>query len=80
MHLQTLYSTSDYIEQNCHVLVTSLCNLSLACQHIKWKEILEINQKEIEDFIALIHPIPWTVANPVGADRLAKHQKKTSCI
>ena len=32
------------------------------------------------DFIALIHPIQWTIANPVGADRPAKRQKKTSCV
>ena len=31
-------------------------------------------------FIALIHPIHWTIANPVGADRPAKRQKKTSCV
>ena len=31
-------------------------------------------------FIALIHPIQWTIAYPVGADRPAKHQKKTSCV
>ena len=32
------------------------------------------------DFIALIHPIQWTIAYPVGADRPAKRQKKTSCV
>ena len=31
-------------------------------------------------FIALIHPIQWTIANPVGADRPDKRQKKTSCV
>ena len=31
-------------------------------------------------FIALIHPIQWTIAIPVGADRSAKRQKKTSCV
>ena len=31
-------------------------------------------------FIALIHPIQWTIDNPVGADRPAKRQKKTSCV
>ena len=31
-------------------------------------------------FIALIHPIQCTIANPVGADRPAKRQKKTSCV
>ena len=33
-----------------------------------------------DHFIALIHPIQWTIANPVGADRPAKRQKKTSCV
>ena len=28
-------------------------------------------------FIALIHPIQWTIALPVGADRPAKRQKKS---
>ena len=32
------------------------------------------------DFIALIHPIQWTIANPVSADRPTKRQKKTSCV
>ena len=31
-------------------------------------------------FIALIHPIQWTIANPVGADWPAKRQKKASCV
>ena len=31
-------------------------------------------------FIALIHPIQWTIAKPVGADQPTKHQKKTSCV
>ena len=31
-------------------------------------------------FIALIHPIQWTNAYSVGADRPAKRQKKTSCV
>ena len=35
---------------------------------------------EITVFIALIHPIQWTIAYPVGADRPAKRQKKTSCV
>ena len=34
----------------------------------------------ILNFIALIHPIQWTIAKPVGADRPAKRQKKTSCV
>ena len=37
-------------------------------------------KKRISYFIALIHPIQWTIAYPVGADRPAKHQKKTSCV
>ena len=36
------------------------------------------NRKYI--FIALIHPIQWTIALPVGATGPAKRQKKTSCI
>ena len=36
--------------------------------------------KENLNFIVLIHPIQWTIANPVGTDRPAKHQKKTSCV
>ena len=32
------------------------------------------------DFIALIHPIQWTIALLVGATGTAKRQKKTSCI
>ena len=35
---------------------------------------------QIDYFIALIHPIQWTIAYPVGADRLAKCQKKMSCV
>ena len=31
-------------------------------------------------FIALILPIQWTIANPVGSDRPAKRQKKASCV
>ena len=31
-------------------------------------------------FIALMHPIQWTIAYPVGVDRPAKRQKKTSCV
>ena len=35
---------------------------------------------QLQSFIALIHPIQWTIAYPVGADRPAKRQKKTSCV
>ena len=27
------------------------------------------------NFIALIHPVQWTIANPVGVDRPTKRQK-----
>ena len=37
-------------------------------------------QTTIISFIALIHPIQWTIANPVGTDRPAKCQKKTSRV
>ena len=39
-----------------------------------------IERVENVNFIALIHPIQWTIAYPVGADRPAKRQKKTSCV
>ena len=32
------------------------------------------------DFITLIHPIQWTIANMISVDRPAKCQKKTSCV
>ena len=41
MHLQTLYSTIDYVEQNCHVLVATMYNFNLACQLTKLKENLK---------------------------------------
>ena len=42
---------------------------------------LHINYLELKAvFIALIHPIQWIIAYPVGADRPAKRQKKTSCV
>ena len=39
-----------------------------------------LEPKQIFDFIALIHPIQWTIALPVGATGPAKRQKKTSYI
>ena len=36
------------------------------------------HQDRSTDFIVLIHPIQWTIADPVGADRSAKRQKKPS--
>ena len=53
------------------------------CQKLGWLVNLdksELDSKQIFDFIALIHPIQWTIAYPVGADRPAKRQKKTSCV
>ena len=46
MHLQTLYSTCDYVEQNGHVLVTTIYNLILLVS----LKILGINKKS-EDII-----------------------------
>ena len=53
------------------------------CQQLGWLmnlEKSELEPKQDFDFIALMHPIQWTIANPVGADRPAKRQKKTSCV
>ena len=41
-HICRLLLCSDYIEQNCHVLVATLCNLNFACQHISLRENLII--------------------------------------
>ena len=41
---------------------------------------LLINNLNFYIFIALIHPIRWTIALPVSANSPAKRQKKTSCI
>ena len=49
---------------------TQLCNLS---SHVALFLVLHI-----VIFVALIHPIQWTIANPVGADQPAKCQKKTA--
>ena len=46
----------------------------------KIKERKKGQVKVIYYFIALIHPIQWTIALPVGATGPAKRQKKTSCI
>ena len=43
-------------------------------------ELLLFMTSQLWLFIALIHPIQWTIAKPVGADRPAKRQKKTSCV
>ena len=44
---------------------------------VVWFSLLDVGSY---NFIALIHPIQWTIAYPVGADRPAKRQKKTSCV
>ena len=45
------------------------------------KELVFASFNEENDFfIALIHPIQWTIAYPVSAGRPAKRQKKTSCV
>ena len=41
---------------------------------------MECEKRLKTHFIALIHPIQWTIVYPVGADRPAKRQKKTSCV
>ena len=43
MHSADFYS--DYIEQNCHVLIMILYNLNLACQHTHLKENLKYSKQ-----------------------------------
>ena len=51
-----LRTCSDYVQQNCHVLVTVIYNLNLACQHKK----LEItNLKKFCNFISYLVYV-WT--------------------
>ena len=53
------------------------------CNYMPFAKYMEFlpNQTLIKPiFIALIHPIQWTIALPVGATGPAKRQKKTSCI
>ena len=49
----------------------------IQCNLVDFMNIYEI---KLYYFIALIHPIQWTIAYPVGADQPAKRQKKTSCV
>ena len=44
-------------------------------RHTLIKMFLDYHEFKIK-FIALIHPIQWTIANLVGADRPVKQQKK----
>ena len=46
------------------------------CSGIKIENFNNLNVA----FIALIYPIQWTIANPVGVDRPAKRQKKMPCV
>ena len=59
---------------------TQLKTLHLDKGKGKSSERMQQAVDELEYFIALIHPIQWTIAYPVGADRPAKRQKKTSCV
>ena len=42
--------------------------------------VIAVSLRGTSIFIALIHPIQWTIALPVSATGPAKRQKKTSCI
>ena len=61
MYLQTFTEYSDYVEQNCHVLITTFYNLIIAFQLIKLKENLKYweqtrNLKKLYAFISyLVH-------------------------
>ena len=58
MHLKTFILSSDYVEQNCYVLVMTIYNPNLAWQHImegKFK-ILETNEKS-ENIRCFYYPI-----------------------
>ena len=60
-------------------LTIPVCSLCNNCDPLTNFWSLDFERLE-SNFIALIHPIQWTIANPVGADRPAKRQKKTSCV
>ena len=47
VHMQTFILSSDYVEQKCHALVTTLYNLNPVCHHIKGKENLKYWKQEI---------------------------------
>ena len=68
-HSQIKYFTQImYVDQDMHYC------------HMDWFKLRYMMAHIIYIFIALIHPIQWTIAYPVGADRPAKRQKKTSCV
>ena len=63
----------------------NVCVNALFCHKVQYLcEFLDLPLYEVYVlhflFIALIHPIQWTIALPVGATGPAKRQKKTSCI
>ena len=72
----------------CHskIKLFALClSVFLSCMSQFWpcgqlESVLVVKSESNIDFIALIHPIQWTIAYLVGADRPAKRQKKTSCV
>ena len=53
-------------------------NLSFQCSECSICQVISTVPNMC--FIALIHPIKWTIALPVDATGPAKRQKKTSCI
>ena len=60
--------------------LTRLLHIVSQAKQLLTKEIRLLLEVMTYIFIALIHPIQWTIANPVGTDQPAKHQKKTSCV
>ena len=88
-HIFVLYYC-NFIEQNCHVLVNKLQHFITSILFVNTyngRETYNIktyhkfaNLISKLNFIALIYPVQSTIANPVGADRPAKCQKKSSCV
>ena len=62
----------------CHKRLFSVVN----CDSCTLAVIFTTSMTSLQNtsFIALIHPIQWTIALLVGATGPAKRQKKTSCI
>ena len=58
------------------IVITFICLFVCVCQCT----LLYNDTLNRVIFIALIHPIQWTIALPVGVTGPAKCQKKTSCI
>ena len=75
-------NTQLYIHLSHKNASSALAKLNACLRDVQeWMSLskLKLNPEKTE-FIALIHPIQWTIAYPVGADRPAKRQKKTSCV